>query len=221
MEVRSTGESKYNAFTVLLEKRMSHGFQMQASYTYAKAEDHGLAGRYVVGSIDREGLSNPLDQDFDYGPTAWDQRHTFILSTVIQPQVEGRSLWARIANDNLLSIIVQANSGLPFNIRSNRDLNNDGFTNDRPNGIARNSRDLGNVFNVDLRYSRFFQVNDRVRFELFAEARNLLDSADVRSVNSVVQTDTLGNLLAPLPDVFVATNFYEPRQVQIGAKLTF
>jgi len=220
-EVRSTGDSQYNAATVLVEKRMSHGFQFQASYTYAKAKDHGLSGRYVVGSIDRDGLSDPTNQENDYGRTAWDQTHTFIFSSVIAPHFEGNGLMATILNDNQLGIIVQANSGLPFNIRSNRDLNNDGSTNDRPNGIARNSRDLGSVFNVDLRYSRFVEMSTRVRFELFAEAKNILNSANPRSVNSVVQTDTLGNLLSPLPDVFDATNFYESRQFQFGAKVTF
>jgi hypothetical protein len=140
---------------------------------------------------------------------------------VIAPRVEGNGLMATILNDNQFGIIVQANSGLPFNIRSNRDLNDDGFTNDRPNGIARNSRDLGSVFNVDLRYSRFLALNERVRFELFAEAKNILNSANPRSVNSVVQTDTTGNLMSPLPDVFDATNFYESRQLQFGAKVTF
>jgi hypothetical protein len=220
-EVRSTGKSQYNAATVLLEKRMSGGFQLQASYTWAKARDHGLAGRFVVGSIDREGLSDPTDQERDYARTAWDQTHTFILSSVIAPRFEGVGLLATILNDNQFGIIVQANSGLPFNIRSNRDLNDDGFTNDRPNGVARNSRDLGNVLNVDVRYSRFFPIDDRIRVELFAEAKNLLNSANVRAVNSVVQTDSSGNLLAPLPDTFAATNFYESRQIQLGAKITF
>jgi hypothetical protein len=220
-EVRSTGDSQYSAFTLLLEKRMSQGYQFQASYTWARAQDHGLSGRFVVGSIDREGLSDPTNQEFDYGPTAWDQTHTFIFSTVIAPIVEGRGLWADLAKNNQLGLIVQANSGLPFNIRSNLDLNNDGFTNDRPNGVGRNSRSLGGVFNIDARYSRFFSVKAHARLEIFVEAKNLLNSANVRSVNSVVQTDELGNLIDGLPGTFPITQTYESRQVQFGARFTF
>ena len=227
LEVRSTGKSAYNAFTLNLNKRMSHGFQANASYTWSKAKDHGLAGRYVVGSIDREGLSNPLDQELDYGLTAWDTRNTFILNTVIEPESENA-----ILRNNRLSVIVMANSGLPFNIRSNRDLNADGFTNDRPNGVERNSGELGRVFNVDFRYSRFFPLADRVRLELFVESKNTFNTANVRSVNSVVTTDTLGNPVGTLPSgscevkgstdgCFPVTGVYQSQQFQLGAKLTF
>ena len=66
-----------------------------------------------------------------------------------------------LLNNNQLGIILQANSGLPFNIRSNLDLNADGNSNDRPLNIERNSGRLGNVVNLDLRYSRFIPFGVR------------------------------------------------------------
>ena len=73
----STGEGSYNAFTLMLNKRMSHGVQMQASYTWAKGEDDApLTGTYVVGSGD-DRLSDPSNQGRDKGvvpstrPTPW------------------------------------------------------------------------------------------------------------------------------------------------------
>ena len=69
----------------------------------------------VVGSGDREGLSNPFDQEQDYGPTAFDTRHTFVMSAVIAPQSDNA-----ILDNNQLGLIIQANSGLPFNVRSNQ-----------------------------------------------------------------------------------------------------
>ena len=51
---------------------------------------------------------------------------------------------AMLGNNNQVGVVVQANSGLPYNIRSNRDLNLDGITDaDRLNGVARNSGTLG------------------------------------------------------------------------------
>jgi hypothetical protein len=219
-EIRSTGDSQYNAFTLMLQKRMSDGYMFQANYTWSRAFDHGLGGAMVVGSIDREGLSDPSDQENDWGPTAWDQTHTFIFSSVIAPRVEGQGLLSRILDDNQLGIVVQVNSGLPFNIRSNLDLNNDGFTNDRPNGIGRNSRSLGRVFNIDLRYTRLVQLTDTFRLEVFADVKNLLDTENVSGVNSVVQTDARGNLLAPL-GAFPGSGWYQQRKFQVGAKVTF
>jgi hypothetical protein len=218
---RSTGESTYNAFTVTLNKRMSHGFQAQATYTLSKGEDNApLTGTYVVGSND-DRISDPTDLDFDKGPTPFNQTHTFVLSAVIAPRVQGEGLGAAILNNNQLGFILQANSGLPFNIRSNQDLNKDGVQNDRPIGIERNTGELGRVVNVDARYSRFVSFGQRVRAELFAEAKNLFNNENVAAVNRVVAVDALGNPLAPIPSTFPPTGGYQQRQFQLGLKMTF
>ncbi len=233
-EVRSTGRSNYNALTFSWTKRLSRGWQANAFYTLARArEDAVLGGRYVVGSSDRAGLSDPSNQALDYGPTAWDVRHTFALSAVVAPEVSGDGLGPAILRNNQVGVILQANSGLPYNIRSNRDLNNDTITADRPVGIGRNSRSLPAFVSMDLRYSRFVPLSDSMRLEAFLEAKNLFNRADVRSVNSVVPTDAMGNPLAPIPgsvcavgasataDCFGVTNVFQQRQLQAGFKFTF
>lgn len=233
-ETRSTGTSQYNALTVSMNRRFQKGFQAQASYTLAKAEDDGvIGGRYVIGSTDAAAISDPSDQKRDYSYTSWNTTHTFVASAVVTPQVSGDNFGARLANDNQFSVVLQANSGLPFDIRSNRDLNLDGISADRPNGVERNRGELGKVFNVDLRYSRFLRFPNASRVELFFEAKNLFNNASVRSVNSVVTTDTLGNPLAPIPtrvcavddrtstDCFRVTAGYQQRQMQIGLKYLF
>jgi hypothetical protein len=219
----SVGESTYNALTLTFNKRMSGGIQAQATYTLAKAEDNApLTGTYVVGSGD-DRLSDPSNIDRDKGPTPFNQTHTFALSAVVAPRIEGDGLGAALANNNQLGIIVTANSGLPFNIRGNRDLNLDGVLNDRPNGITRNSGRLGRVFNVDLRYSRFIPINGTLRAELFAEAKNIFHTKNISGVNRVVAVDALGNPTVPLPavDAFPPTSAYDQRQAQIGFKVLF
>ena len=217
---QSIARATYNALTVMLNKRMSHGIQMQASYTLAKGEDDSpLTGTYVVGSGD-DRLSDPSNLDRDQGVSPFNQTHTFILSTVIAPKVQGDGFGAALLNNNQLGLIVQANSGLPFNIRANQDLNKDGLSNDRPLGIDRNTGRLGRVFNVDGRYSRFVPMG-RVRAELFAEAKNLFNTRNVATVNRVVVVDAAGNLLSPLPSPFPGTGAYQQRQFQLGAKVSF
>jgi hypothetical protein len=221
-EVRSTGSSQYNAFTAQFNRRFSKGFQAQASYTLSKAEDDGvLGGRYVVGSTDSAALSDPSNQDRDYSYTSWNTTHTFIASGVIRPFVEGSGIGTALLNNNQLSIAFMANSGLPYNIRSNLDLNLDGIVADRPNGIARNTGELGKVINVDARYSRFIPVSGNMKGEIFVEAKNLFNQNNTRSVNSVVVTDTAGNPINPIPSSFAATNAYDARQMQIGFKFVF
>ncbi|HEX6975687.1 MAG TPA: TonB-dependent receptor, partial [Vicinamibacterales bacterium] len=140
---QSIGESTYNAFTATLTKRMTHGWQAQATYTLARGVDNApLTGTYVVGSND-DRVSDPTNLDRDKGVTPFNQTHTLALSTVLAPTVSGSGFGPALLNNNQLGIILQANSGLPFNIRSNLDLNRDGVNNDRPVGIERNTGRLG------------------------------------------------------------------------------
>ena len=216
---RSVGRGTYNALTLTINKRMSHGIQAQASYTLAKGTDDApLTGTYVVGSGD-DRLSDPTSVERDKGVTPFNQTHTFVLSGLIQPKVSGGGLGAAILNHNQLGFIAQANSGLPFNIRARTDLNLDGVTNDRPLGIGRNTGRLGRVLNVDARYVRFIPVG-RVRAELFVEAKNIFNDVNVSGVNRIVSVDAAGNPTVPL--VFPGTSGYPlQRGVQAGLKVEF
>ena len=153
--------------------------------------------------------------------TPFNQTHTLAVSSVLAPTVTGDGFWTALANNNQLGIILQANSGLPFNIRSNQDLNKDGVNNDRPVGIERNSGRLGRVVNLDLRYSRFIPFGGTMRGELFFEAKNLFNTENVAGVNRVVTTDALGNLASPLPSTFPGNSGYDQRQMQLGVKFSF
>ena len=223
---RSIGESTYNAFTATLTRRMAQGWMAQATYTLARGEDNApLTGTYVVGSQD-DRVSDPTNLDRDRGVTPFNQAHTFSLSTVLAPQVSATRAGAAIWNNNQLGIILQANSGLPFNIRSTADLNADGVLNDRPLGLERNAGRLGRVINLDLRYSRFIPIVGGQRAELFFEAKNLFNTENIAGVNRVVATDAQGNPVSPLlldgrdyPDA--GKSGYDQRTMQLGFKYSF
>jgi len=232
-EIRSPGTSGYNAITLSFNRRMKNGWQAQAFYTWSKAEDDGVIGsRYVIGSTDAAAISDPSSQARDYAPTSWNVTHTFVASTVIAPQVSGDGVGSMLLNNNQVSLILQANSGLTFNILANRDLNLDGISADRPNGATRNSGELGRNVNLDARYSRMFPLPNGNRAEFFVEAKNLFNTYNVSGVNNTVQTDTTGNPLVPVPTTlcaartsstscFPVTGTYQPRQMQLGFKYSF
>jgi hypothetical protein len=218
---QSIAESTYNAFTATLTKRMTHGWMTQATYTLARGVDNApLTGTYVIGSND-DRVSDPTNLERDKGVTPFNQTHTLSVSAVVAPQVSGDGLRAMLLNNNQVGIILQANSGLPFNIRSNVDLNKDGVNNDRPVGIERNSGRLGRVANLDLRYSRFLPIRNTWRGELFFEAKNLFNVQNVAAVNRVVTTDAFGVPAAALPSTFPGTSGYDQRQMQLGLKFSF
>jgi hypothetical protein len=223
---RSIGEATYNAFTATMTKRMTHGWMAQATYTLARGEDNApLTGTYVVGSGD-DRASDPSNLDRDKGVTPFNQLHTFSLSTVIAPRVADTTGGAAIWNNNQIGIILQANSGLPFNIRTALDLNADGVSNDRPLGVERNAGRLGRVLNLDLRYSRFIPVRGVQRAELFFEAKNLFNTENIAGVNRVIATDALGNPVTPIS--FRGEDYplsgksgYDQRLIQLGFKYIF
>jgi hypothetical protein len=223
---QSIGESTYNALTATLTKRMSHGWLTQATYTLARGVDNApLTGTYVVGSQD-DRVSDPTNLDRDKGVTPFNQTHTFSVSTVFAPTVSGSGLGAAVLNNNQLGVILQANSGLPFNIRSNLDLNQDGVNNDRPLDIERNAGRLGRVVYLDLRYSRFIPLRDAFKGELFFEAKNLFNTANIAGVNRVVRTSALG--VPETPILFNGSGYpnagksgYDQRTMQLGVKFTF
>ncbi|NUR53963.1 MAG: TonB-dependent receptor [Acidobacteria bacterium] len=221
---RSIGESTYNAFTATMTKRMTHGWQAQATYTLARGIDNApLTGAYVVGSGD-DRVSDPSNLDREKGVTPFNQTHTFAFSTVIAPECSPAAAGAAILNNNQVGVILQANSGLPFNIRSNLDLNGDGVLNDRPDGLERNAGRLGRVLNVDLRYSRFVPVRAGQRIELFFEAKNLLNTRNIAGVNRVITTDALGNVTGSIPlegSEYPGKTGYDQRLMQLGLKFAF
>jgi hypothetical protein len=227
---QSIGESTYNAFTATLTRRMQNGLQAQATYTLARGTDNApLTGTYIVGSGD-DYPSDPSNLNRDKGVTPFNQTHTLAVSTVYAPHVSGDGAWAYFANNNQIGLIVQANSGLPFNIRSNLDLNKDGQLNDRPLGVDRNTGSLGTLLTFDLRYSRFVPISGKTKVEAFFEAKNLFNRQNIAGVNRVVQTDAAGNPLVDISNTtatgtagqpFSGTSGYDQRIMQVGFKVSF
>jgi hypothetical protein len=223
---QSIASSTYNAFTVTLTKRMTRGWQAQVAYTLAHGEDNGpLTGTYVVGSTD-DRVSDPTNIDREKGVTPFHQTHTFGLAAVLAPQVSAGGMKSAILNNNQLGIILQTNSGLPFNIRSTVDLNRDTVLNDRPLGIERNTGRLGRVVYLDLRYSRFIPFSTGQKAELFFEAKNLFNTENIMSVNRAIATDAAGTPISPIstdardyPDA--GKTGYDQRQMQLGVKFVF
>lgn len=224
--VQSIGDSTYKALTLQLTRRFARGVQFDFTYTLGKGTDNAPLTSVLSVQGD-DGRSDPTYLDRDLGPNLLDIRHSFSGSFVAQPSVKlANPVLNAVLNDNQFGVMVQLNSGLPFNIRSNQDLNKDGVLSDRPIGIGRNSMYLPNRYNMDLRYSRVFRVSGPVRAEVQAEFKNLFNNLQTSAVNRVVATDAAGVVLAPIPDTADAfpvagRGGYEARQFQLGFKVSF
>ena len=221
---QSIGESTYKAMSLQLTRRFNNGIQWNLAYTLAESEDTAP----ITGTLSVQGdagRQDPSSLERDRGPNVLDQRHTFVGSVVAEPRVKASSpAMNALLNHNQFSVAMQFASGIPVNVRSNRELNNDGINSDRPLGIARNSLRLPARYNVDARYSRQVPVGTRATAEVIAELKNVFNTEQWSGVTSTVATDALGAPAVAIPasgDGFAPSGGYEQRQFQIGFKVRF
>jgi len=112
-------------------------------------------------------------------------------------------------------VIASYGSALPYTITTGNDRNNDTNVNDRPAGVGRNTARAWSAASVDLRVSRLFRFG-RVRTEVLAEAFNLFNRTNLQLPNGVWGTGA-----TPLPSFATPTAAGDPRQVQLGLRVTF
>ena len=75
---RSNVSSNYNSLQVRLEKRITHGLQFQASYTYSHALDD--ASSASLGSQNQGDFRDQTKPNLEYGNADFDVRHRFVFS---------------------------------------------------------------------------------------------------------------------------------------------
>ena len=131
-----------------------------------------------------------------------------------------------------LSPIVTLQSGrfLSPTIGNAPDLQNDGNTrNDRPPGVGRNTFEAPGYATVDLRVTRDVPIRESVRLRMAFEAFNLLNRANFGninpSVNSIITAQYNFNaatrVLTPNPTFGAPNDTFDPRILQLSAKITF
>lgn len=226
--VESVGDSTYKAMSLQLNKRWSHNFQFDLTYTLGKGEDNApLTSTLSVQGDDPR--SDPTNLDRDQGPNLLDMRHIFAGTVVARSSfTRGGPVLNAILSDNQVGILMQFNSGLPFTVRSGSDLNQDGIGNDRLLNVGRNSVYLPARYNTDLRFSRFIPISGRRRAEIIGEWKNIFNTKQVSEVNRTFAANAAGIPTVSVPtdgsgfrDAGLVTAGYEQRAFQLGFKFYF
>ena len=106
------GKSFYHAFYTLVRRRMSNGLTFNASYTLSIAKDQ--AG---VRQNSTTAPSTAFDLDIDYGPSAFDRRHIFNLTSVYDlPFGRNGGALAALTGGWYVAGIFSATSGIPLDV---------------------------------------------------------------------------------------------------------
>jgi len=115
----STGaNSHYNGLQTTAEKRLGHGLQVQANYTWSHCIDTVSNGGFLPFSAG--GILSPIPGDLerDRGPCDYDVRHNFTANYVYQLPVKLRGRLGVALNGWQVSGSVFWRSGLPFSVLS-------------------------------------------------------------------------------------------------------
>ncbi len=150
LEDLNEGASNYNALQVSLEKRPQAGSQgilrnitLLVNYTYSKAMDIALAnngGTTDLGSSKGSGVpyGNPLQHQFDTGPSDFDRTHNFVASYSwdLPKFNDMNSLTRWTVGGWTWSGIFTASTGDPLALTTGTDFSKTALGGDRPNFIG-------------------------------------------------------------------------------------
>ena len=146
----------YDALSLILRKRMSHGLQVDAHYTWSKTYDmatHSNGGGQTM---------NNYDIRADYGRAGWDIPHRFVASYIYDlpflRSSSNRALRVLVAGWQIGGVTT-IQSGSPVNVTLSGDPANIGINNlQRPNLVGTvpelncqpipNSRELGSCYDA-------------------------------------------------------------------------
>ncbi|MHB8735230.1 MAG: carboxypeptidase-like regulatory domain-containing protein [Terriglobales bacterium] len=111
----------YHGLQITGQKRMSHGLQVQANYTWSHCLDT-ISNGGVFGYGGPNNFLSPLPGQLrrDYGNCDYDIRHSFNGSYVYQLPFHVQNAWlGRLANGWQVSGTMFHHTGLPFSVQSN------------------------------------------------------------------------------------------------------
>jgi hypothetical protein len=183
-ELISPAQNYYNSFFVQLQRRMSRGLSLQASYTFAKS--------IMLDGMD---FNNQFDFSNTHAPSLLDQRQRVTLAAVYQPRLEsliGPGAARTLLSDWTLSSVMEFSSGRPYAgllapAANGDNLNDSAFNQDTANtaggingagptpGIGLNSFYGPWLERIDVGLGRRFEIREGKELEFQAQAFNLFN----------------------------------------------
>jgi hypothetical protein len=177
--------ANYESMNIIFRQRLTHGLQMNASYTWAHTLDV---------TTDSNGGGTPLipyDWKDDYGNSNWDIRHRFLASFVYDVpffRVENPALRAMFTGWQANSIVT-IQTGIPFNVTTGTDTANTSSSGTyRPDLVGTPTADCGRGHLVGCIAAAAFTVNDLypitpTNYAYGDAGRNLLHGPGAQTVN--------------------------------------
>jgi Carboxypeptidase regulatory-like domain/TonB dependent receptor len=230
--------SRYNGLVLQLNRRLTGGLQVQASYTEARASDNGQSSQTFTAS---NNVLNPFDLGLEQAPSNFEIRHRFVANAVWSPASASSAggTVSGVLRGFTIAPALSVSSGVPYTATLTGNTPNTarvstgvlgaGGSNRLPS-IPRNAFHLPSTANVDLRVSRAFALSGEHRIEGVLDVFNLFNRLNHTTANmlmymvggtvaapTLAYNPTFGSLTNANSNYFVFT----PRQVQLAVRYTF
>jgi Carboxypeptidase regulatory-like domain len=130
-EIESEGSSWYHGLEMSLTKRLGHGLQFLASYTFSKTLDTDGADINSTSSGNALTLGDQNSPRQRWGRASFDRTHRFVLSTTWMLPGPPRGLARAVLGDWSMAAIVTKQSGSALTIADTNSTNAFGISEDR------------------------------------------------------------------------------------------
>ena len=179
---------------------------------------HGVLNKYFTGfgrytwsrvESNQEGITwfpqNQQDPNDEWSNSSWDRRNRLGMYAIFNHE--------SVAN---LALGIFANSGSPWTVLTGADPYKDELFNARPDGVGRNSENLPNYVDLDLRWGHDFHLtpnkeDESPKLGFSAGAFNVLNHENGTAVDQVDSSSSFGQVTAVAP----------PRRIQLAMRFEF
>jgi hypothetical protein len=224
----SGADSIYHGGFIQLTKRFSQSFQAQAAYTFSKVIDSRPDfTSVVVGTDDSKNAQDTLLPNLERGRGNADITHRFVLSGIWDINY-GKGLQNAVARNLLrgyqFSLITTLQSGRPLTATVGGDPNGDTNTStDRSPYVGRDTYEGPGFATVDFRFTRDIPLHrERAALRLMFEAFNVTNRANFNGINTAQYNfNATTRVFTPNATFLAPTTTYDPRILQLAAKITF
>jgi hypothetical protein len=251
LEIRDSIATKYHAFVLQANRRLTNGLQFQTSYTLSRAQDNGGSQSSATFTPGFSALFDPFDSTGDNGLSPYDRRHKFVASVVYNTNFKLDDKVGRaILNGWTIAPIVNMFSGFRYTPVTNSFSPSSVFGASPAGGMNGSNGSLRfsllpnsafhapSVKYVDLRISRRFTLKENVKLEFLAEGFNIFNRPQVTGVNTRMYVACVGTgatgtcpfgtgVFATYDPTFGTPSdvsngfFYRERQIQLAARIEF
>jgi hypothetical protein len=168
-------------------------------------------GRYTWSHYEsnQEGIGwfpqNQYAPNDEWANSGWDRRNRLGMYAIFNHE--------SVAN---LSVGIFANSGSPWTVLTGADPYGDDLFNARPDGVGRNTENLPNYVDLDLRWGHDFHLTqskdeESPKLGFSAGAFNLLNHENGTAVDQVESSTSFGQVTSVAP----------PRRIQLAMRFEF